>query len=325
MRIERTEGWGRISYDTARDEFLAEVLPGMAPVPEAPIGVGWLVIGACDKACIQCYGNVEELPKKSLTTDQCLEVVKRLGEANVLRVVISGGEPTLRKDVFVIIRALTDLGISTILGTNGAYVSPQNVRSLLSCTRVEISVDAPAQELNDRIRPSRHTGSSWRDAWTAIDLCIAEGARVRVLTALNSLNENCIGDMARVLAERGVYDWAISWTIPAGRARRKYEDLRPRGPAIAEQVERARQAHPDLNIRYSSRIVTYDRFYFLILPDGQVATQHLHGTKEAFGSALEQPIRDFWNTKNFNLEAHFSKWIGGRINELSPVLTGHSA
>lgn len=69
---ERQESWGTIIYDNLRDEFSAKVFEGCVPVPRSPIGCGWLVTAPCNLVCIHCYGNVEDLPSKRLSTPQQL-------------------------------------------------------------------------------------------------------------------------------------------------------------------------------------------------------------------------------------------------------------
>jgi len=203
-----------------------------------------------------------------------------------------------------------------VLGTNGTYIQPENVDSLLLCTRVEISLDAATPELNNLIRPSRvKDGDAWRETMQAIKMCLNAGVNLRVLTALNSQNQNHIVGIASVLHSLGVNDWALSWTIPAGRARSNYKDFVPDRNVVEMGVADARRIYPTMQIRYTDRITTtFSRFYCLILPDGQLATEDLDlGVKIEYGSLLHNDISSLWTKYNFNLEQHFRKWVGDRI------------
>jgi MoaA/NifB/PqqE/SkfB family radical SAM enzyme len=314
----REEKWGQILYDVANDEFRAEVIGNSIPTPKSPVGIGWIIIGGCNLKCIHCYGNAEALPSVVLSTNDSFQIVDKIIEAGVMRVVISGGEPLLRDDIFPIMQRLVDGGVSVILGTNGSFIDKDNVNQLKICTRVEISLDASTLDLNNKLRPSRQKfGNAWQETLDALSLCVEHNVQVRVLTTLNSWNQNQILDMAKVLSDLGIVDWALSWTVPAGRARGIYELLQPDQSVIEEGVKFARIKYPSIFVRYSNRGSEYNRFYCLILPDGQIATEDvLLGHKVTFGSLLEKTIPEMWNTENFNLEHHFRKWVGGRITSL---------
>lgn len=232
-----------------------------------------------------------------------------------MRVTISGGEPMLRDDLFGIIRRFYDNGVSVILGTNGTFIQQENVRNLHMCTRVEISLDGGTKDINNRIRPSRQkSGDAWNETMNAIRLCVVSGINLRVLTALNAQNQHSLLAMAGILEYLGVTDWGISWTIPAGRVFPIYDQLRPQESVVVAQLEQIRQMHPGLHVRYSNRSVDYNRFYCLILPDGQMGTEDVNlGKKVYFGSLLHIPIASVWNSVNYNLSQHFEKWVGNRV------------
>jgi MoaA/NifB/PqqE/SkfB family radical SAM enzyme len=211
--------------------------------------------------------------------------------------------------------SLWENGTSVVLGTNGTFLSPDNVHRLRNCTRVEISLDAAEPSLNNRIRVSKKsTGDAFRESISAIKASLAANIKVRVITTLNTWNQHQLPDLADLLHQIGVRDWALSWTIPAGRAARIYDQLRPDENVIQLELKRVRERYPAMRFRYSNRCPNlFDRFYFLVLPDGQIATEDMNARKKrTFGSALEIPLRSVWTRNNFDLEAHFSKWVGNR-------------
>jgi MoaA/NifB/PqqE/SkfB family radical SAM enzyme len=214
------------------------------------------------------------------------------------------------------VNRLAENGTSVVLGTNGTFLSADNVSSLRKCTRVEISLDAADPALNNQIRISRSTGAdAWKEAVAAMQVCLAANIRVRVLTALNSINQHQLVELAALLHQIGIRDWAMSWTISAGRAARIYDELRPDEAVVEQSLKRIREIYPTLAFRYSNRRAEeFNRFYFLVLPDGQIATEDVvAGSKRTFGSALHIPLLSTWTSENFDLEAHFSKWVANRL------------
>lgn len=317
--LTRSEDFGQICYDYATDTFSTEVALGSNPYPKSPVGIAWVILGGCNLKCLHCYGNQEELSRTILSTKDCFKICDQIIAAEVMRVVICGGEPMMRSDIFDIIAYLQEGGVSVVLGTNGTYINQKNVYRLANCTRVEVSLDAATREIKNLIRPSRVMGGdAWVETLRAIEYCLEANLNLRMLTALNSYNQTHIVSMAHLLYKMGVRDWALSWTIPAGRARFTYEQLRPDRTVVETGVNNARDLYPDMVIRYSDRINTpHSRFYCLILPDGQMATEDVGlGGKVSFGSLLERNLSEMWNSENFDLEQHLQKWVGNRVTYL---------
>lgn len=317
--VVREESWGSLVYDKQLDEFSASVLPDKSPLPESPIALGWVIKAECDKACSICHGNVEELPRKAASTSEALRIADNIAQARIPRVVISGGEPLLRKDLILIVDRLVESGTSVVLGTNGSLLTASKISSLRELTRLETSLDSADRSLNDRLRRSRNgVSSSYDDALRAIRLCLDSGIRLRVLTALDRRNQAGLFELASLLYELGVRDWAISPTLPAGRARAIYEWVRLTDSdslAARNQFDYIKSYYPDMIIRTSLRSPGFNRFYCLVLPDGNVATEDMAlGRKVVFGSVIDRPFSAWWTSSNFDLSLHFRKWVGDRVS-----------
>ncbi len=245
--LTRSEEFGSIYYDYATDTFSAKVSTGKPLIPKSPLGIAWVIFGGCNLKCIHCYGNQEELSSTILSTKECLKICDQMIAAGIMRVVVCGGEPLMRSDIFDIIAHLKRGGVSVVLGTNGTYINETNVNNLVQCTRVEVSLDAATAKINNFVRPSRiKGGDAWNETLQAIEYCLGANVNLRMLTALNSYNQTHIVGMASILHELGVKDWALSWTIPAGRARFMYEELKPSSEVIEVGVREERRLYPDV-------------------------------------------------------------------------------
>src|SRR5438876_12326214 len=120
----RKEVWGQVLYDPDLDEFLAEVFnESEVAVVDRPLSVGCLVTGRCNLSCAFCYGNHEALPKNEFAAEEWKELFIHMRSWGLMRVDLSGGEPTLRKDIDQIARAALDADLNTVLSTNGLALS----------------------------------------------------------------------------------------------------------------------------------------------------------------------------------------------------------
>jgi PqqA peptide cyclase len=104
MKLFRQEERGQIAYNVESDEFEAWLAPGKVYADiRRPISIGVLITGKCNLKCEFCYGNEESLWQSEIGADQWANVLARLRSWGLMRVDISGGEPTMRKDLSKIV------------------------------------------------------------------------------------------------------------------------------------------------------------------------------------------------------------------------------
>jgi pyrroloquinoline quinone biosynthesis protein E len=161
------------------------------PVPPA---AHVLLTRRCNARCVHCF-QVERTGDE-LTTDQWRTVFRRLADAGILLLTLSGGEPTLRPDLLDLVRAARALAFSVTLKTNGILLGDQTCDELsrLAVTHVHISLYSADAATHDRI--TGIPGSHARSLGAARRLK-ANGARVRLSCTL--LDDN-FDDYRGVLA-----------------------------------------------------------------------------------------------------------------------------
>ena len=87
--------------------------------------VFWELTQGCNLRCIHCRASATELcSPNDLSTASCSRIIDQLAEFAPFILVLSGGEPLYRKDVFELARYATDKGIRVALATNGTLVTP---------------------------------------------------------------------------------------------------------------------------------------------------------------------------------------------------------
>ena len=95
---------------------LAEVARSQPVRLTSPLKVSWLVSTQCQLRCRHCWSR-HDLPQ---TSPKILEAVARnLGNANLCRIIISGGEPTLVPDLGRYLQIIKNGGAGVALYTNG--------------------------------------------------------------------------------------------------------------------------------------------------------------------------------------------------------------
>ncbi len=174
-----------------------------------PISAHLDVTYRCNERCEHCYLDHED--KGEMTTAEIKSIIDQLAELGVFFLVISGGEPLVRKDFFEIIRHARKRFFNVKIKTNAILIGEGEARALreLGVEGVQISVYSHRPEVHDAVTKVR--GSLERTI-TAIHRLKAAGVKV---TISNVLMQRNLGDYTGVqkLAEELQVSYQLDPTI----------------------------------------------------------------------------------------------------------------
>ncbi|MGH9787122.1 MAG: radical SAM protein [Candidatus Acidiferrales bacterium] len=123
-----------------------------APVPRL---VFWELTKGCNLRCLHCRASAQELASPlDLDTADALKVIDKISAYARPVLVLSGGEPLFRKDIFALAAYATERGLPVALASNGTLITPEVASRLRACgiRRVAISFDGADAETHDRFR-----------------------------------------------------------------------------------------------------------------------------------------------------------------------------
>jgi radical SAM protein with 4Fe4S-binding SPASM domain len=117
--------------------------------------VFWEVTNGCNLRCVHCRATATELASPNdLSTPRALDIITQIADFCSPILVLSGGEPLYRPDIFQMARFATEKGIRVALGTNGTLVTKEVARKIVDSgvRRVSISLDGADAETHDSFR-----------------------------------------------------------------------------------------------------------------------------------------------------------------------------
>ena len=117
--------------------------------------VFWEVTKGCNLRCIHCRATASELSSPyDLPTTKALNLIKQVSQSFLPILVLSGGEPLFRHDIFDLASYATSLGIRVALATNGTLVDKPMARRIQDSgvRRVSISLDGADASTHDAFR-----------------------------------------------------------------------------------------------------------------------------------------------------------------------------
>jgi radical SAM protein with 4Fe4S-binding SPASM domain len=115
----------------------------------------WEVTKGCNLRCIHCRASATELSSPlDLSTHSALEIIDQIAQAAKPILVLSGGEPLYRSDIFQLATYARDKGLRVALATNGTLVTKEVARMIVDSgvKRVSISLDGADALTHDAFR-----------------------------------------------------------------------------------------------------------------------------------------------------------------------------
>jgi radical SAM protein with 4Fe4S-binding SPASM domain len=127
----------------------------MKPHEYKPRLIFWEVTKGCNLRCIHCRATATELSSPlDLPTTKALNLLEQVSQYALPILVLSGGEPLFRADIFQLARYATERGLRVALATNGTLVSKEVARKIVDSgvRRVSISLDGANAATHDAFR-----------------------------------------------------------------------------------------------------------------------------------------------------------------------------
>lgn len=182
-----------------------------------PFILGWELTLTCNLKCEHC-GSAAGNPKDfELSTEEAITLCNQFPELLVQEVDFTGGEPLMRKDWSLIANQIIKLGIDVNLITNGLALNHEMV-SLIKRTgisQVGISLDG-LEKTHDKIRG--YVGL-FQKVVGAIDELNSAEIPFTVMTTVNELNAQELGDLMDLLISHSVPKWRLQPLFQLGRVK----------------------------------------------------------------------------------------------------------
>jgi radical SAM protein with 4Fe4S-binding SPASM domain len=163
-------------------------------------------------------------------------------------VVLTGGEPLLRKDLEALIRHGSSLCLPMVVGTNGMLLSERRLRSLKSAgvLGLGISLDSLDPDCHDRFRGR---AGAWARTMAGIERCRRNGMDFQLHFSVTDANAHELPSMVEFARSCGARSLNVFFLVCVGRAQ-SVTDLTPqRYEELLADLIRAQAAHPNLVVR----------------------------------------------------------------------------
>ncbi len=181
--------------------------------------VAWEVTRSCNLNCVHCRASSEKGPYEGeLDRAKAMKVLDQIALAGRPIIILSGGEPLLRRDIFDLASHGTSLGLRMVMATNGTLLTSNIAEDIKASgiKRVSISLDGADAEAHDRFR---NVPGAFDSALRGIEILKAAGIEFQINTTVTRHNAGRIDKILKMAVGLGAAAHHIFLLVPTGRAR----------------------------------------------------------------------------------------------------------
>ena len=189
--------------------------------PPGPVVI-WNLVRRCNLTCKHCYSiSADKDFPGELSFDEVCRVMDDLRHFHVPVLILSGGEPLLRPDIFQIAERAKKLGFYVALSTNGTLIDGENINEIDAAEfdYVGISIDG-MRETHDAFRRKK---GSYDSALHGLRLCRERGIKVGLRFTMTEENAAELPFLLDLMDEEGVDKFYFSHLNYAGRGNKNRE------------------------------------------------------------------------------------------------------
>ena len=181
--------------------------------------VAWELTRHCNLNCIHCRAAASRGPyENELTTEECFRILEEIREVGTPIIILTGGEPLLRADIFDIAAHASRLGFRPVMATNGTLLTEEIVTRMkeVGIARVSISLDGGDPQAHDSFRQQE---GAFEGSLRGIELLRKHGLPFQINTTVTEVNLEEVPKILELAVRLGAVAHHIFLLVPVGRGK----------------------------------------------------------------------------------------------------------
>ena len=182
--------------------------------------ISWNLTKRCNLNCDHCYLDANfrgGFRTDELSTDECRRVIDQIAEVNPNAfLILTGGEPLLRPDIYDLIHHAAEKKFMVVLGTNGTLINKINAEKIKAAGAhgVGISIDSMDAAKHNTFRG---VPFAWERSMEAFDVLNEVGVDFLVQMSVSDMNYREIPDVVAFAEKAGAIAFNLYFLICTGR------------------------------------------------------------------------------------------------------------
>ncbi|MBF0568461.1 MAG: radical SAM protein [Nitrospirae bacterium] len=191
-----------------------------------PKWIAWEITRRCNLRCVHCRSSSEAAVSghPDFSFDEACRVLDDISGYASPVIVLTGGEPLIRSDVFDIARYGVSKGLRMCLATNGTLVTDAVCAEIKDSgiKIVSLSIDGPTAAMHDNFR--EHKGA-FDGTLAAARLFKQHGIEFIINSSFTKRNQEAIPAVYELVKSLGPTAWYMFMIVPTGRGHDIMDEL----------------------------------------------------------------------------------------------------
>lgn len=190
--------------------------------PPGPVVI-WNLVRRCNLTCKHCYSiSADKDFPGELSTQEVFDVMDDLKRFRVPVLILSGGEPLLRQDIYDIAHRAKTMGFYVGLSSNGTLIDESNIDKIAAVgfDYVGVSLDG-IKQTHDTFRRMQ---GAFDLSMHGIRLCHERGIKVGIRFTMTQDNAHELPQLLALMEDEGLDKFYLSHLNYAGRGNKNRKD-----------------------------------------------------------------------------------------------------
>ncbi len=193
----------------------------------------------CNLSCKHCITDSKIQSHRGPSKEDLIRFIEFLHKKDCTSIVLTGGEPLLRKDLPEILRCIKSKNMKLFLHTNGSLINKNNIKDLSKLVSYFVlSLDGAKKETNDSVRCE----GAFDITLSKIKLLKKNKAKISIGVTECSKNHQEIKNIIALGKSLGINSFQITKLVHKGRAQKNMEEFKDDYVGYSEKVSEESQS-----------------------------------------------------------------------------------
>ncbi|WP_033423367.1 radical SAM/SPASM domain-containing protein [Geopsychrobacter electrodiphilus] len=182
-----------------------------------PKWIAWESTQRCNLNCVHCRCSSDmSAAAGDFNTAEAFKLIDDICEVSTPVMVLSGGEPLMRADIFEIAEYGTSKGLRMCMATNGTLITDEICQKMLKADikMVSLSLDGSTAAIHDDFRSSP---GAFEGTLRGAETLKRNGIKFLVNSSFTKRNQTDIGNTFQLAKSIGATAWYMFMIVPTGR------------------------------------------------------------------------------------------------------------